>query len=202
MKYISVLFWTLVLVLGDYGTGAISKEHAAKQPPAAERPTFKEGDSFTYKNWTGQWTLTYLGENDGLLLFKHANPKRSWEVYLTRDLALVRTKGRGDDIDNTPRDGSLEFPLYVGKTWVHQYVHEMKGSRQSYQREARAKVVAWEQVRVPAGTFWAYRVEIENAWVGHGVADETYWYAPEVGFTIKYASQAWRWEYELVKFNK
>lgn len=176
--------------------------NADQKSPRAERPTFKDGASFTFKNWTGEWTQTYLREENGLLVFRHANRKKSWEVYFTKDLALVRTKGRGDDIENAPHSGFLDFPLYVEKMWTHSYTHMMVGSNQVYQRELKAKVVAYEEVRVPAGKFWAYRIEAENAWVGRGVADETYWYSPDVGFVIKYYSRGFQWEYELIRFNR
>lgn len=200
VPFLLILVMTLVALVGGYA--AVADATTDQKSPTAERPAFKEGASFTFKNWTGEWTQSYMGERDDLLIFRHANRKKSWEVSFTKDLALVRTKGRGDDIENTPHSGFLAFPLHVGKTWEHSFTHAMIGSNQVYQRVLRARVAAYERVSVPAGTFWAYRIETEVTTVGYSPASETYWYSPEVGFHIKYQSREFQWEYELIRFSK
>ena len=94
-----------------------------------------------------------------------------------------------------PHNGWLLFPIKVGNTWRATYT-----VRDSYQSGPvdgppdtvwdeqevweEWKVVAWEEVTVPAGTFMAFRVTLTGASYP-GPSDVTYWYAPEIGFFAK-----------------
>lgn len=200
MRQIKMIAATLLLAVTVLSAAALAQTNGA-QPAQAERPTFKKGASFTFKNWTGEWSYTYLGERDGLLVFEGKNRKTSWELFYTPDLNAVRSTRRGYEFENSPHYGGMSFPLYVGKSWEHHYTHSMRSG--TIQRRIRAAVTAYETVAVPAGTFGAYRIEIENQRLDRPFpADETLWYAPDVGFVIKYSSREFRWEYELARFNR
>jgi hypothetical protein len=119
---------------------------------------------------------------------------------------MVRSVGRTaahglPEIDKNPHDGSLQFPLYVGKGWRHHYVEAI--GNDVAQRSKWVEVAAWEQVTVPAGTFWAFRMEMTNQRLGvPQPAYETHWYAPDVKFYVKGYSREFNWEYELGRYDK
>ncbi len=78
----------------------------------------------------------------------------------------------------------LRFPLKPGKTWRESY--RMTTSfifDNSIDSEYEAKVVGWETVKVPAGTFEALRID----WRVHSRIgqDGSHWYAPEVKALVK-----------------
>ena len=50
------------------------------------------------------------------------------------------------------------------------------------------EVAAYEGVTVPAGTFMAFRVRITAA--SYDDFDETYWYAPAIGYAVKLVAGA------------
>jgi len=63
--------------------------------------------------------------------------------------------------------------------------------------EAKARVAGSEPVQVPAGTFFATKVIIDQEWRGGSIAGPrmnggrtlTVWYAPEIGRAVKYSSR-------------
>jgi hypothetical protein len=74
------------------------------------------------------------------------------------------------------------FPLYPGKTWEDSYDWEVRGAAPvKGKAEDRGKVIGWEEVQVPAGSFRALKVEVESRFYGKGgMADDAtlvYWYA-------------------------
>jgi hypothetical protein len=90
----------------------------------------------------------------------------------------------------------LDFPLYPGKTWKFEYPNNAK-TRGTDQVERWGKVVGWESVTVPAGTFRALRLEIKErrlSQVRDGVFPDyryhTIWYAPEVKRFVRFEREA------------
>lgn len=83
------------------------------------------------------------------------------------------------------------FPLYPGKTWDDSYDWEMKGASPVQGRaEDHGKVLGWEDVQVPAGTFHALKVQVNSRYYGKGgMADEetlVYWYSSRVNRFVKF----------------
>ena len=152
----------------------------------AERPTFEEGYTLTFRNpATGAvWALKYIGKEDGLLVFEGSNPgnPRTAKWYYTEDLNLVRSKGRRYEIENDPHNGGHNFPFFLGKKWEHRFVNTT--GREVTHRTVWAEVKAYEQVTVPVPAY------------------ETFWYAPDVKFQVKYYSREFQNEAELVKYGK
>jgi hypothetical protein len=90
----------------------------------------------------------------------------------------------------------FRFPLRVGKQW-----HELYHSRGSVARRMQVWVTAYEQVKVPAGTFWAVKLEAINQRLDRPrPAREVYWYAPEVKNIVKYSSAEFETEMELLEY--
>ena len=201
MRLIMTFAAALLFALPILPAAVLAGENDAT-PPMAERPAFEEGYGFTFTNpKIGEWTLAYEGKEGDLLVFRNTYKKKSWLWYYTEDLNTVRSKGRPTEVENEPHNGGLNFPLSVGKKWTHSFTNT--NGRTVAQRTISAEVKAYEQVTVPAGTFWAYRIEVVNQRAGVPLpAYETYWYAPEVKNAVKYYSREFEWEYELVKYGK
>jgi len=110
------------------------------------------------------------------------------------------------------------FPLAVGNEWKYEY--SVKSSSGIVRNEIKARVVGWEEVTVPAGTFRALRIEHEGTWSrdtdhsreGFGrtlsaPVEITYWYAPAAKTIVKslrvekssYGGTWFRGEQELVE---
>lgn len=83
------------------------------------------------------------------------------------------------------------FPLYPGKTWENHYNWEMAGTPPIQGKaDEHGKVLGWEDVQVPAGTFHALKVEDSTRIFGKGgAADEeilVFWYSPKVNRFVKF----------------
>jgi hypothetical protein len=81
------------------------------------------------------------------------------------------------------------WPLKVGKKWHFEYGERLASFRLiAVNQEAR--VSAYEEITVPAGTFKAFRIEHRGTFlvdgVDHGVGNDTYWYAPTIKADVKH----------------
>jgi uncharacterized caspase-like protein len=90
----------------------------------------------------------------------------------------------------------LSFPLEVNASWAYSYEYPTPDRVGRFREDLECKVVGWEQVTVPAGTFWALRIE-QRGWrnnvspnapsSGRRAArlERTFWYSPEVKYNVK-----------------
>jgi hypothetical protein len=86
---------------------------------------------------------------------------------------------------------AIRFPLSVGDTWQYQYSNpssERPGL--IFASDIRAKFVGWEEVKVPAGTFRAAKIEHHGTWTPSsgqrgGREAYTFWYSPDVKRFVK-----------------
>lgn len=198
---------TLLLVLLMTGFGYAGDNN--NPPPdykgqVAERPKLTKGDLWRYDRRDKILSYEFVEEKDGELVFLVGwdDGKKGKEI---RTLELNFIKGYTETCD--PYRGPFKFPLYVGKKW--NYTHSSSkaksgGTGESTVVDSTVKVVGYEQVKVPAGTFWAYKIE-ENrvtrgkkSLMGYTV---TVWYSPEVKNTVKSEEENDSWNRELLKFT-
>ena len=90
----------------------------------------------------------------------------------------------------------LSFPLEVGATWSYSHEYATSDGRGRFREDLECKVVGWEQVTVPAGNYWALRIE-EKGWSNNlspnvpisaraaTRLDRTFWYSPEIKYLVK-----------------
>jgi len=66
---------------------------------------------------------------------------------------------------NTTTSHPYDFPIKPGKTWKVEYVTENPDPRVKVQKITKNyTVVGWVDIKVPAGTFHALKVEMEGEW--------------------------------------
>jgi hypothetical protein len=175
----------------------IGPARAQGQAPPLDRPRVSlVGDTWTYK-WAGETIVfTYLGRDGDLNCYSaRASNRESTECRTSEDNPVRRIGGWRQGTF-TPYLPLLSFPLFVGKQWEVSY---SRGSDQivsaagrghhemSANRILRARVVSYEKVTVPAGTFDAFKIEGSGGRWGEavGLPSFVYYYSPEVGL-VKY----------------
>jgi hypothetical protein len=92
----------------------------------------------------------------------------------------------------------MDFPFQVGKTWTRdrkRYRTQSGRTVFEYTLQARYNVLAYEEVKVPGGTFKAFKIKhtatetcfgSECGWGDAKRSGVRYlWYAPEVGYYVK-----------------
>ncbi len=115
-------------------------------------------------------------------------------IQRTADFNLVRIEAPKFTKTTLPYYPNFSFPLWVGKTWKGKVAFE---STDQPGKEVRAeldgRVVGYESVTVPAGTFFALKIELsgpyrasnlEGSWTGR--IEDTLWYAPQVRNAVRY----------------
>jgi len=146
--------------------------------PAAERPSYSTGDYWIYADDDKKMKVEFLREEKDRYIFETGATK------VVKDFNLTNV---GDKTGGFPGP-IIKFPLTVGKWWNHEFqAKTIAGSRQDAGRIAKYEVESYEQITVPAGTFWAFKitVTIVSAKFQHFVGSAYYWYAPEVKNIIK-----------------
>ncbi|RPI04852.1 MAG: PEGA domain-containing protein, partial [Zetaproteobacteria bacterium] len=123
---------------------------AAPAPPRAERPTYTLGEKWLRDD--GDYELVRIEEDRYVFT---APPDR--EIHLTKDLALLKDQRGGGVWECSPV--SLTWPLEVGK-WGSSRGSVTWPRRSPESVEIVWTVEAYETVRVPAGTFQAFRVHL------------------------------------------
>lgn len=125
------------------------------------------------------------------------------ENFYTKDaFGLLATASGGKAISkrNAPHQ-YFSWPLEVGKEWRTTYIRENVETKSSQTLDYTVLLANVEEVKVPAGTFDSFKVEVYGFQNGTLVAE--HWYSPKVRWFVKerfYLSNGVR-EEELVSFK-
>ena len=172
-------------------------------PPKVDAPDIKVGDSWTFDTKDGvknvkvsTSVLTVTAVGDGLIRIdsKRADNGEVTKLTRTGELNLVATEIASGKAAYDPFYPSFSFPLAAAKTWEKQntYTRNYEADRKVTSK-MNAKVLGWEKVTVPAGTFDALKIEVTSVYNGEnlrgrwsGRSTDTIWYAPEAKHFVKW----------------
>src|SRR5262245_15505478 len=177
----------LAALLGVVLVGCASTPEPAAPPLLAERPIYELGEKWIRND--GLYELTRIEENR----YVFSGPGR--EIHLTRDLVVSAVTGvRFLEFVSPP---SLNWPLQVGQRGgsvgsIRFYAENYGFLNMAGSSWTTLTVDAYEDVRVPAGIFKAFRI---SGVIGGGVRDLggrafRAWYAPEARQLVKAESLA------------
>ena len=171
-------------------------------PPAqsqiADAPQVSVGDRWVTEvvdhqdprlNYRAERTVTEVGNNRIVTSVRTLGKDYTRVVEYTDEWALVATHLRsGATTSYSPALPYLSFPLQPGRTWQARVVEtDVEGKQRVH--EVRAKMESWETVQVPAGTFSALKVVLQDAISMDGVVvqqgQDVSWFAPEARRTVK-----------------
>jgi hypothetical protein len=162
-----------------------------------DTPTYKVGDEWRFTGPGYQSRIHIVEVTEDTVVNEREVPARlatcaGCRVVRDRNLTVLRII-RPDaqarfNLDAGLRD--LDFPLRVGKTWDHTLDMASSGGPSSSYFN-RFTVEAYEMVKVPAGTFKAFRVrhDQENL-TSRRRFTRVSWWSPEVRWFVK--GSGWR----------
>ncbi len=139
---------------------------------SVEAPRISADDSWTYQdtieNRTGwhqsqvESTVVRTGADGIETSTKPAGSTMPPKVQLAAaDWARFRSVNGHETVVNRP----LSFPLRVGKSWQIDYVEDHPNRQHSSEHiHSVYRVVGWEDVVVPAGSFHAIKIEADGEW--------------------------------------
>jgi hypothetical protein len=167
-----VLFLLMALFMFDISYAA---------NPTVERPMYSEGDYWVYAGDEKEVKLTFVREEENRYIFE----KGGAQVVKDFNLTTIKDKSSGYP------GPIIKFPLAVGKWWDYEFQVEDTLTKKEPVRIAKYAVESYEQITVPAGTFWAFKITftIVGKKFGHTLKSGDYWYAPEVKNIIKSSSK-------------
>lgn len=187
----SVLVWALVGVV-VIGLGACSgRRPSTPRSAVVDAPLIRPGSTWTYRVTDSAQpapstlTLTFQKEDvykgAGVLAFA-AGPET---LFYDRDLNFVAVIRDGKVLrEASPSYRSFDFPFYVGKEWWAIFTFQDYVRTLSWVPvEVFWKVAEYDQVKVPAGEFRAFRLT-SNPSTNWGL-EEDVWYSPEVKQFVK-----------------
>lgn len=170
-----------------------------------EAPKLLVGDRWERSNGR---VYEVIGEEGGLYVVRRTKGGQiTEELWDKAALSLIKWREPGKELkppSTNPTVQHLLFPLTVGKKWDLWYRHISLNA--NFQRWY--KVEAWEEVKVPAGTFKALRIRSDGRRIDSGYQfTEIYWYSPDVRglgkstSDVQAASAREPMEFELLKFT-
>ncbi len=119
---------------------------------------------------------------------RDATGPKTETAHYTREGNVFLNDGPAGKIVNAPFVPRFQFPLAVGKTWNNvSYSYELANGQKGTW-EVSGKVEAIEELKVPAGTFRAAKVQLTGSLKSGsgGVMTETIWYSPDTGCVLKH----------------
>lgn len=187
--FVVALLSSAALVAGQVGAPVADSKPAAQARPKAGKPEWKVGYQWTYASKSPGKSETHTSEIireeifEGIPSFVIKHKKN--ENYYAKDvlgLFAQKTDGKLVFRRDKPRQNFL-WPLEVGKEWRSAYLRENILEKSSQTFDYRMVVTGIEEVKVPAGIFETFKVEVRIAYSGNLFAE--YWYAPKAKRGVK-----------------
>ena len=189
----------LLMVIGGLSRPAAAQEAAER----IEGPAVKVGDTWIFNKvngWNGALEevslvrVTHVDSGGILMEAGGLDGSQPARIERTAGFNLVRIEAPQFSKTTLPFYPNFSFPLWVGKTWKGQVAFESSDQPgKEVHAELSARVVGFESVTVPAGTFFALKIEmsgpyrarnVEYNWTGR--IEDTLWYAPQVRNAVRY----------------
>jgi hypothetical protein len=171
-----------------FAVGFVALEAAAQ--PTADKPDLKVGDKWVFNQTvkvvpgeekSDTWSRRVAEiQPDGRIQLATGK-----DEMLAFDAMLNRIDQRGPEYSFP----TYKFPMKIGSEWSYS---ARTGEGGMLERRGSYKVVAYEPVTVPAGTFDCFHVEgqWDNSTKSYsGRAREQYWYCPAIKFIAKSSFQ-------------
>jgi hypothetical protein len=147
--------------------------------PISERPAYSAGDYWIFTEDGKDVRVEFVREEKEHYVFSRDG------VQVVKNLTLTNV----DQLDRGYPGPIVKFPLKKGKWWNYEYTAQLMASSNlpDQGRVARYEVADYEQIAVPAGTFWAFKITVtkETRRRGKPMGSATYWYSPEVKQIIR-----------------
>jgi hypothetical protein len=187
-------------------TGLLKPERPSQEK--LERPIWNIDDSWRYVNQGGKdWEVKVVRIENDLVIVKNSSDgslagidKKSLE-----EKVYVMSKGRKTK-EAEMGDFSFAFPLEVGKKWSKMVTATPTRTHIPGNFLNEYRVVAYEDVTVPAGTFMAYKIEFNQTHLS-GIYSTTgkkkayIWYSPEIKREVKVVYEGLEWGAKTVSFE-
>lgn len=191
----------------EFKSEFLEAKPAVRVGRSAERPDWRAGNEWRYAwktprgNGTIIWTVIGNKPFEGVPSYV-VRVGRNVNFYTKDALGLLATMSKGELVSKrNPPLQYLAWPLETGKEWKSVSLRENLQQKSSQTFDYQIMVADRVEVKVPAGAFEAFRIEVYGSHGGNLVTER--WYSPEVKWFVKsrdYLQEGPR-EEELVSFK-
>jgi len=183
------------LMLGIVSIGPAGAQTQGPVLNAARVPS--PGETRTTKFNEQTITFVYTGREGPLDCWsvKSSNGNVGRNCNTVDGNLVSRRGGAGIPVEINPHNGSVAFPMFVGKQWEQSYTFQ-NGAEGMRNETRTASVVSYEKLTVAAGTFDVFKIQTTRSWWGGNLQDSagsrqgrmrgnstqgTYYYSGKVG---------------------
>lgn len=137
-------------------------------------------------------TATYAVLDEGIYGGKPVYQVRSGRDLHVYDKGsrnwIATVRDRQERFSALPHEGTFSWPLWVGKSWIASFSYNDRVQGWSYSPvEYTWTVETYEEVKVPAGTFKAFKLQSSPG--RNAGYYSTIWYAPDIALIVKRARE-------------
>lgn len=194
--------------LGLLALGAAFLASCQVLAPRVERPDWRVGDEWTYRFTTtaadgstplserlSRQTIAALGEGRVLVSTEEEESghttRTNW-VWNADGEVLSRSMAGQPTHTYDPPLAFHRWPSEPGQSWSFSFHARTDDGESLYSRKMEFKVVGWETISVPAGTYRALKSEI-HAFSPDGelTGVATSWFAPQVKRRVRFVEQTY-----------
>jgi len=184
----SAILLSVIFAVGCATTGPPLFGAKGESPglmPAGSSYVVERRDSGSFGSGTYLLTFKALGIQtwQGRKVSTSDSPEGTLLLDATSTKWVAFVKGTTPLVSWDPPLG-YEFPLWVGKTWTQAYLITNHVSGKTTTAEIRWNVEAREEIKVPAGTFMAWRISNTDP-----TTESITWWSQELGVFVKSKSQ-------------
>jgi len=163
--------------------------------PRAERPTYALGEKWIRSD--GVFELIRV-EKDRYVF--SARPR--WEIHLTKNLGIARVQ-RNDDVYEFAHPLDLKWPLEVGQAGSQNTSWQTPGTSGRWPPIAITwKVDSYEDVKVFAGTFKAFKILVTFTRQDGRRFENTLWYAPDARQLVKMEGATTTFRFQIAGLDR
>jgi hypothetical protein len=161
------------------GKNSVSQKYGEKRFRVGDTFIGRMTDGLTGKIITDTYNKVEKIENG--LVYINNKSKDGRLVIRTLDGGIVRVGGvQGITTFDPPRTDMPGDILEVGKRWTSRNTVTLEKTKESFIEQVSVGIVAYEEVEVPLGRFWAYKFELTRPGF-----NRTFWAEPGWGIELK-----------------
>jgi len=183
-----------ILIIGTFSfhcaTDQKSIQSTGMRQEKCDTPVWDVGDSWRYRNddkkeWEQRIVGTEDFKNTKIYVVSDGFSKRGYDVKTLQYIVDIDPDWR-KTVRMTDDSLHYDFPLYVGKKW-ERMVSGKDTANMPRDYLFKYKVVSFENITVPAGTFKTYKIELTKVcFVTKGDIKMYIWFSPEIKREVKF----------------
>lgn len=154
-------------------------------PPSGSSWVIALRDSGSFGSANEQRTIRARGEQtwQGRKVHAYEGQETTLLIEFPTGKFVARVRGT-TPLESWDPPLGWNWPIWVGKSWTESFRFTYHQRGQTFNVQGSFKVEAYEDIKVPAGTFKVFRITYAD-----GGTESVNWWSPELGILVKSRTQ-------------